>query len=194
MTDSRARTNTEPAPPPHRRVIRRPPMPIGPIRRIKRVQIHLPNRTQHRPNQMILRHPIAQRRRHQIRLIPITLNEVLACRHGLKLNPPDVNPFPDSHRSERLSRPQAAASYFRSDPEAASPRAEAHAGPCHAFATPRLNLAWAGVAAATKHGFGAAATTTSSTSSAARPSTTAVRHGPASKLEFVTPVPPRAIP
>jgi hypothetical protein len=61
----------------HPRVIRRSALPIGAIRPIEPVQIHLINRPQHRPHQMILRQPIHQRRRQQQHLPTITRNEVL---------------------------------------------------------------------------------------------------------------------
>jgi hypothetical protein len=75
-------------------------MPISAIRAIERVQVHLLDRLKHPPHQVILRHPVPQRRRHQTRLLPITFDEVLS-HTGMVLNPPDGIPFPDSHREIR---------------------------------------------------------------------------------------------
>ena len=44
--------------PHHRRVIRRPPRRTQPIRRHRSAEIHLIDRPQHRPHQMILRQPL----------------------------------------------------------------------------------------------------------------------------------------
>ena len=55
----------------HRRLIRRATLTILPIRAIERAQIHLLNRPQDRPHQVILRHPLHNDRRHQQRLPPI---------------------------------------------------------------------------------------------------------------------------
>jgi hypothetical protein len=79
----------------HRRLIRRPSLPVVSIRAIKRAQIHLLHRAQNRPRQMILRQPIPQRRRQQQHLISIRNDEVLT-HHTMVLNAPDDTTFPDS--------------------------------------------------------------------------------------------------
>jgi hypothetical protein len=77
----------------HRRVIRRPTLTVRSIRPIKHVKVHLLDRAEHRPNKMILRQPIHQRRRQQERLTAITRHEVLT-HPGIVLDRPDgtLNP------------------------------------------------------------------------------------------------------
>jgi hypothetical protein len=78
----------------HRRVIRRPAMPVRSIGRIERRQIQPLDTLDHEPRQMILRQPIPQRRRHQKRLLTIKTNEIL--RHPrIQLNEPDRTPLRD---------------------------------------------------------------------------------------------------
>ena len=76
----------------HRRLIRRAPLTVLPIRPIERAQIHLIDRPQDRPHHMIIRHPIRQIRRQQHRLPPVTSNEVLS-HPGMVLNPPGRHTF-----------------------------------------------------------------------------------------------------
>jgi hypothetical protein len=72
----------------HRRIVRRPTMTVGAIGRIKCGQIHLRDRVDHKPRQMVLRQPLAQARRQQQLLLAITRDEVL--RHpGILLTDPD---------------------------------------------------------------------------------------------------------
>jgi hypothetical protein len=59
-----------------------------PIRLPEPVQIHRIDRAQHRPHQMILRQPLAQRRRHQQHLPTLTTHE-FSSHTGSPLNPPD---------------------------------------------------------------------------------------------------------
>jgi hypothetical protein len=61
----------------HRRLIRRPAVPVRPVGRIEPLQIEPTYRLDHKPRQMILRQPVAKRRRHQERLLTITIDEVL---------------------------------------------------------------------------------------------------------------------
>ena len=71
----------------HRRLKGRPAPPILAVGAIKRRQIHLLNRPQHEPRQMVLRQPIPWVRRHQERLLTIARQEVHS--HAPKcLNPP----------------------------------------------------------------------------------------------------------
>jgi len=77
-------------------------MAVGAIVRIERAQIHLRDRVQHRPDKVIVRHPVKQRREHQKCLLTTTLDEVLG-HAGSLLDPPDGIPFPDSHMGERHS-------------------------------------------------------------------------------------------
>jgi hypothetical protein len=60
----------------HRRVIRRPAMPIGPIRGTEPRQIQLIDHVDHEPHQMIRRQPIPHIRRQQEQLPTIRGNEV----------------------------------------------------------------------------------------------------------------------
>jgi hypothetical protein len=72
----------------HRRIVRRPPVAVLAIAAIKRRQIHLRDRLQHTPRQVLLRQPLPQARRQQQLLLTITRDEVL--RHPeIVLNPPD---------------------------------------------------------------------------------------------------------
>jgi hypothetical protein len=72
----------------HRPLIGRPAAAITAIGRIERLQLHLLDRRQHEPRQMILRQPLPNIRRHQKRLLTITRDEALThCQ--MVLNPPD---------------------------------------------------------------------------------------------------------
>ena len=55
-------------------------MAVGAVLAIELAQIHLLNRLDHEPRQVILRQPLTQRRRHQKRLLTITRDEVLGHR------------------------------------------------------------------------------------------------------------------
>jgi hypothetical protein len=72
----------------HRRVTRGSTLPIRPADPIKRAQIHLLNRADHRPHQVILQQPIRQRRRQQHHPAAVARDEVLT-HTGIALNPPD---------------------------------------------------------------------------------------------------------
>jgi hypothetical protein len=61
----------------HRRIVRRPTMAVGRIGREERGQIHLRDRVDHKPRQVILGQPLAQARRQQQLLLAITRQEVL---------------------------------------------------------------------------------------------------------------------
>jgi hypothetical protein len=75
-------------PPHHLRVIRRATLTIRPIRPVERVQVHLLDRAQHRPDEVILRQPIRQRRRQQHHLAAVTRDEVLT-HPRIVINAPD---------------------------------------------------------------------------------------------------------
>jgi hypothetical protein len=83
---------------------RRTTPPILAITRIKRRQIHVPDRVDHEPRQMVLRQPLPQRRRHQQQLLTITLDEVLS--HAQKLLKPagQTQGLRNSLRQERRRR------------------------------------------------------------------------------------------
>lgn len=55
----------------HLRIVRRPTPPVLPIGRVERAQVHLRDRLQHEPREVILREPVAQTRRQQL-LITVT--------------------------------------------------------------------------------------------------------------------------
>jgi hypothetical protein len=75
-------------------------MPIGAVVGVEAEQVHLLDRPEDRPDQVVLGHPVAQRRRHQKRLLTITFDEV--GRHaGIVLATPDATPFPDSHHGKQ---------------------------------------------------------------------------------------------
>ncbi len=69
-------------------------MTISAVIAIKRAEIHLPNRIQHSPNQMVLRHPLARRRRHQKHLITIKADEVHSHDRMLLTEPDSTALFP----------------------------------------------------------------------------------------------------
>ena len=73
----------------HRRVIRRPALTIGSILAIKPVEVHLINRPQHRPDEVIVFQPIRQRRRQKHHLAAVTSHEVLS-HPQMVLNRPDA--------------------------------------------------------------------------------------------------------
>jgi hypothetical protein len=62
----------------HRRIVRRPTMPIRAVGGIERSQIELADCVDHKPSEMVLRQPVAQARRQQQHLRTITSDEVLA--------------------------------------------------------------------------------------------------------------------
>jgi hypothetical protein len=64
----------------HRRLISRPAAAIAAISRVEPLEVHLLDRRQHEPRQMVLRQPLAHIRRHQKRLLTITRDEALAHR------------------------------------------------------------------------------------------------------------------
>jgi hypothetical protein len=73
----------------HARIVRRTPDTITAIRAVERRQIHLLDRGEHKPRQVILRQPVLQARRHQQHLPAITTDEVL--RHTtIVLSMPDA--------------------------------------------------------------------------------------------------------
>src|SRR5215217_2931389 len=74
----------------HRRVMRRAAPPVLAIRPIKRPQIQLLHRREHKPSEKVLRKPLAQRRRQQQHLITVTATEVL--RHTQTSRPHRTDP------------------------------------------------------------------------------------------------------
>lgn len=62
-------------------------MAIGPVVGIKLGQIHLRHRVEHKPREIVLRQPLAQRRRHQKGLLTVTLDEVLSHREIVLADP-----------------------------------------------------------------------------------------------------------
>jgi hypothetical protein len=72
----------------HRRIVRRPALPVGAVIAIKRRQIHRLDRRDHEPREVILRQPLIQTRRQQERLLAIAPQKV--PRHPrIVLNPSD---------------------------------------------------------------------------------------------------------
>ena len=63
-------------------------MAVGAIVGVELAQIHLLNRLEQKPRQMVLRQPLAQRRRQQERLLTITPDEVLS-HHEIVIADPD---------------------------------------------------------------------------------------------------------
>jgi hypothetical protein len=93
----------------HRRVIRRPAMPIGPIPGTKPRQIQLIDHVDHEPHQMIRRQPIPHIRRQQEHL-PTTRgdevephNQILVATRNL-ITPPCQDPFMQQPRRRLLHK------------------------------------------------------------------------------------------
>ena len=61
----------------HRRVVRRPAVPIGPIAAAKRIQVQRVHRIQHDEHQVVFGQPVPHVHRHQQRLITLRVKEVL---------------------------------------------------------------------------------------------------------------------
>jgi hypothetical protein len=66
-------------------------------------ELHLLDRLEHRPDQVLPGHPVAKRRGHQKRLLTTTFDEV-GGHAGIVLAAPDATAFPDSHDDERARR------------------------------------------------------------------------------------------
>ena len=82
------------------RRMRRAAVAVPTVSGVERRQIHAGDRVEHEPREVILGQPVAQRRRHQQHLIPITRQEVL--RHpGIVLIAPDRPPLCNSHHGMR---------------------------------------------------------------------------------------------
>ena len=76
----------------HRRIVRRPTMPVDPIGRVEPAQVKRGDGVDHEPREVPLGQPLAQARRQQQLLLAITRDEVL--RHpGMVLTAPDGPPF-----------------------------------------------------------------------------------------------------
>jgi hypothetical protein len=61
---------------------------VSAINAVERGEIHRVHRLKHRPNEVILRQPLPQRRRHQKHLVPVRGDEVLSHLESV-LKPPD---------------------------------------------------------------------------------------------------------
>lgn len=81
----------------HLRVVRRASPPIGAVVGVERRQVHLLDRVEHEPGQMVLLEPLRQRRRHQEHLITLDSQEVVT--HA---QPP--NPLPHKEFSPNPTR------------------------------------------------------------------------------------------
>jgi hypothetical protein len=75
----------------HRRIVRRPAPPVVAITGLERRQLHLGDRVEHEPRQVLLGRPLAQARRQQQLLLAVTRDEVLHRR--IVLNRPDATGF-----------------------------------------------------------------------------------------------------
>jgi hypothetical protein len=80
----------------HRRLIRRTTVTILAIVGVEQRQVQLADRPQHRPDQMLLRHPIGHRRRQKKRLLTISPDEPRAHTPKTPGRPGQHAPFPDS--------------------------------------------------------------------------------------------------
>ena len=81
----------------HRRIERRAPRRAQPIPLSETAEVHLIHSTEHRPDQMILRQPLDQRRRHQQQLTTVNPSEFSSHARSL-LNPPDSTDIPTASR------------------------------------------------------------------------------------------------
>jgi hypothetical protein len=77
----------------HLRVVGGAAVAIGPVVGIEAAQVHVLDRGQDRPHQVILRQPLKQRRRHQKHLLTITFDE-LGSHAGIVFGAPDGTLFP----------------------------------------------------------------------------------------------------
>ena len=97
---SPARVGVKQQPDHHRRLVGRPAVTVGAVSRIERRQVQLADGIKDRPDQMPLRHPVAQRRRHQKHLITISTNEPHTHAARVPTRPDETHPFsrqPPSH-------------------------------------------------------------------------------------------------
>jgi hypothetical protein len=96
------RIRVEQQPHHHRRLERRPAVPVVPIGGIERAEIHLRDRVDHKPREVPLGQPVTDVGRQQKCLVPIARQEVLA-HAGILLTAPDSPPLCNSHHAERQS-------------------------------------------------------------------------------------------
>jgi hypothetical protein len=77
----------------HRRIVRRTAMPVLAIGAIEPGQVHLLNRRQNEPREMVIRQPLTQARRQQQLLLTVTSKEVLGHDRIVPTGPDDTTPF-----------------------------------------------------------------------------------------------------
>jgi hypothetical protein len=87
----------------HRRLERRPAVPVVPIGGVERAEIHLRDRVDHKPREVPFGQPVTDVGRQQKCLLPIARQQVLA-HTGIFLNAPDRRPLCNSHHATRHSR------------------------------------------------------------------------------------------
>ena len=85
----------------HRRIVRRPALPVVAIGRVERAQIKLRDGVDDKPREMPLRQPLAQARRQQQLLIAITREEVLRHPEMVLTTPDGARPLCNSLRALR---------------------------------------------------------------------------------------------
>jgi hypothetical protein len=83
-------------------------VPVDAISGIKARQIQLTDGLQHRPDEVILRHPVRDQRRHQKHLVAVTTNEPRAHDHKAPDPTGRHPPFPDSLKQKQHRPPDAA--------------------------------------------------------------------------------------
>src|SRR3954454_7887982 len=78
----------------HRWLVGRPPVAVDAIGGIKTRQIQLTDGPQHRPDQVVLRHPVRYRPRDQKHLLAGTTDDLAPMPARLPTRPDDILPFP----------------------------------------------------------------------------------------------------
>jgi hypothetical protein len=85
----------------HRRLERRPAVPVVPIGGVERAEIHPRDRLDHKPREVPLGQPLTDVGRQQKRLLPTARHEVLA-HAGILLTAPDTGPGQRREAGRRL--------------------------------------------------------------------------------------------
>jgi hypothetical protein len=109
-----ARVRVKQQPDHDRRIERRPTVSVPAVDGIKRVEIHLRDRVDHKPREVPLGQPVANIRRQEKRLLAIRRKEVLA-HHQIVLTRPD-GPLHATATMERDSEPARGANCSVLDP------------------------------------------------------------------------------
>ena len=121
-------------------------MPVDPEHRVKPRQVQLADRVEDRPHQMVLRDPVAHRRRHQKHLVTVNPDEPRTHTRRIPPRPDDTPLFPTAsvHCDSAIRWPCAALASSRQRRRASSLRSRAHVVPMHRMQRLRPSGASAG--------------------------------------------------